>query len=147
MLLLCAAALAADTPDWHAAQARQFLKKGWQQDADDQVRAGLALEDSHAELNGLCVELAQAEGDIDRALACASNGAAASTGDIELRAGLSLIEGWLRSNFGWVELRGPEGIALVRVELIVTGLVLDAALPPHELTELAWRRIDGLISG
>ncbi len=128
MLFMYATALAAATPDWHAAQARQFLQKGWRRDADAEVRAGLELQDSHVGLNTLCVEMARAEGDIDRALACASRGAAAATGDLEARAALSVMEGWLRSNFGWVELRGPDGIDLVRLEPIVTGLVLDAEL-------------------
>ncbi|MSQ03621.1 MAG: hypothetical protein EXR71_17345 [Myxococcales bacterium] len=143
MLLLHAVAIASETPDWHAAQARQFLKKGWAHDADSEVRAGLALEDSHVELNSLCVELARAQGDIDRALACASRGAAASSGDLEGRAALSQQEAWLRANFGWVELRGPEGMPRVHVEPIATGLVLDAELQSF-LADAATRGRAGL---
>ncbi len=128
MILLLATALAAESPAWHAAQARQFLKRGWLDDADAEVRTGLLLDPAHVELNALCVELARGEGDIERALACASAGAAADTGDLDARAALSQAEAWLRSNFGFVEVRGPAGIGSVRAAIVSTSLLLDEEL-------------------
>lgn len=127
-MLLLAAAFAADTADWHAAQARQFLKKGWNGDAEAEVAAGLGLDPHHVELNGYCVQLARAAGDVRRALACAAAGAAATTGDLEARARLSQTEAWLRENFGWVEVRGPAGVDHARLPLVTTGMQLDAEL-------------------
>lgn len=39
-MILLTAALAAESPAWHAAQARQFLKRGWIDDANAEVLAG-----------------------------------------------------------------------------------------------------------
>ncbi len=128
MILWFAVAWAADTPDWHLAQARQFQKRGWLADADTETRAGLALDPAHVELNTICVELALPVGDVDRALRCAQSGAAADVGDLDRRAQLAQVEAWLRANFGWVELRGPEGVPRVRPALTSTGLQLDTAL-------------------
>lgn len=128
MMLLTTLAFAADTPDWHAAQARGFLKKGWTEDAESEVAAGLALDPHHLELNALCVDLSRREGDIDRAIACAAAGAAADSGDLDARAQLSQVEAWLRANFGWVDVAGPEGVARARLDLVATSMQLDAEL-------------------
>lgn len=128
MILLVTAALAAESPAWHAAQARQFLKRGWTADADAEVIAGLALAPEDVELNSLCVDLALRQGDIERALACAATGAAAPDGDLDARAALSQMEGWLRANFGFVDVRGPEGILQVKATLASTSLLLEREL-------------------
>lgn len=130
---------AAETPDWHAAQARQFLKRGWTADAEAQVAAGLALAPGHVELNSLCVELALPLGDVERALACAARGAAADGGDLDQRAHLAQTEAWLRANFAFLELSGPPGIERARPALESTGLQLDAAL--LEFTARAGERL------
>jgi hypothetical protein len=128
MIALVAAAFAADTADWHAAQARQFLKKGWTADAEAEVAAGLALDPHHVELDTMCVDLARAAGDITRAITCAAAGAAATEGDLDARARLSQTETWLRENFGWVEVHGPDGVVRARLVLEATSMQLDAAL-------------------
>lgn len=128
MILLTTLALAADTPDWHAAQARSFLKKGWTEDAEAEVAAGLSLDANHLDLNSLCIDLSRQKGDIDRAIRCAAAGAAAETGDLDARARLSQVEGWLRANFGWVDVAGPEGVARARLDLVATSMQLDAEL-------------------
>ncbi len=130
MILLLTAALAAESPAWRAAQARQFLKRGWIDDANAEVVAGLALAPEDVELNSLCVDLARRQGDIERALHCAAVGAAAPDGDLEARAALSQVEGWMRANFGFVEVRGPDGIVEVKGALVSTSLLLEAEL--HE---------------
>ncbi len=126
MILLVAAALAGESPDWHAAQARHFLKKGWMDDAEAEVALGLATDASHVELNAICVELARREGNIDRAIRCAAAGASADAGDLDTRAELSQVELWLRSNYGWIEISG--GAASARLTLEATSMQLDADL-------------------
>ncbi|GDX81135.1 hypothetical protein LBMAG42_29460 [Deltaproteobacteria bacterium] len=128
MIMLATIALAADTPDWHAAQARGFLKKGWIEDAEAEVAAGLVLDPHHLDLNALCVDLSRQRGDIDGAIACAAAGAAADSGDLDTRARLSQVEGWLRANFGWVDLAGPEGVVRARLDLVATSMQLDGEL-------------------
>lgn len=128
MILLTALAFAAETPDYYAAQARLFLKKGWTEDAEAQVTAGLALDPHHLDLNAICVDLSRRAGDVDRAIACAAAGAAADAGDLDARVRLSQVEGWLRANYGWVDLTGPEGVSRARLELVATSMQLDAEL-------------------
>ncbi len=128
MLLTAALAMAASTADYHAAQARVFVKKGWIDDADEEVRAGLALDPDHLELNAICVELAQREIDVDRALACAARGAAATEGNTEARANLSQVETFYRQNYGWLEIRGPDGVHRAPAALTPPALMLDAGL-------------------
>lgn len=143
MLLAACLALAADTADYHAAQARVFVKKGWLADADSEVRAGLALDPDHLDLNALCVELAQRAVDLDRALACAARGAAAPTGNTDTRAALSQLEAFYRENYGWIEIRGPEGVHRAPATLSPPGLLLDAELK-RAATVVAERAAKGL---
>lgn len=128
MILLFAAALAAESAAWHAEQARQFLKRGWIDDANAEVEAGLAQELENVELNAICVDIARRQGDIERALRCAARGAAALEGDLDARVALSQMEGWLRNNFGFVEVSGPAGIEAVKAPLVSTSLLLDTEL-------------------
>lgn len=128
MILLVAAALGGESPDWHAAQARHFLKKGWTDDAEAEVALGLATDAQHVELNAICVELARLEGNIDRALRCAAAGASADVGDLDTRAGLSQMELWLRANYGWIEISGPTGRGTTRLSMEATSMQLDADL-------------------
>ena len=125
---LACIAWGAESADWHVAQARQFIKRGWTLDADAEVRAGLAAFPGHLALNALCVELARARMDIARALDCAAAGVASRDGDLELRAELSRIEGWMQENFGFVALQGPDGTPRGRVAIRPVGLMLDPEL-------------------
>ncbi len=128
MLLFVALAAAAESADYHAAQARIFYKRGWFDDAELEVEKGLALEPDNVDLCGLCVDLARREADIDRVLACAARGAASSLGSTDARANLSQVESFVRQNYGWVELRGPEGLHRAQVTMEPPKLMLDAEL-------------------
>ncbi len=128
MILLATLAAATESADYHAAQARIFFKKGWFDDAEAEVEQGLALEPDNVDLCGLCVDLARREADIDRVLACAARGAASSHGSTDARAALSQVESFVRQNYGWVELRGPEGLRRARVTMEPPRLLLDAEL-------------------
>lgn len=128
LILLCSPGVALESADWHAAQARQFLKKGWDDDARSQVEAGLLLDPTHVLLNALCVDIARKDADIPRAISCAAQGAAASHGDIEVRAELSRLEGWMRENFGTIHVLAPDGTTRGKLELSAIGLQLDPEL-------------------
>ncbi|MBM4366343.1 MAG: hypothetical protein FJ102_09005 [Deltaproteobacteria bacterium] len=143
MLLLASLAAAAESADYHAAQARIFFKKGWYDDAEAEVEQGLALAPDNVDLCGLCVELAGREADIDRVLACAARGAASSHGSTDARAALSQVESFVRQNYGWIELRGPEGQHRARVTVEPPRILLDAELK-RTATLAAARAAQGL---
>lgn len=129
MILWCFSLVwAAESPEWYAAQARQFQKRGWTADAEAQVLAGLKLAPDHLGLNALCVELARATVDIPRAIECAARGVSAPDGELELRAELSRLESWMRENFGLIEVKGPDGMPRGRLDIRPTGLILDPEL-------------------
>ncbi|MBM4393154.1 MAG: hypothetical protein FJ090_18675 [Deltaproteobacteria bacterium] len=128
MLILASFAAATESADYHAAQARIFVRRGWYDDAEAEVALGLALDPENVDLCGLCVDLGRREADIDRVLACAARGAASSQGSTDARAALSQVESFVRQNYGWIEMRGPDGLRRARVTMESPRILLDAEL-------------------
>ncbi|MDP2310599.1 MAG: hypothetical protein Q8P18_31560 [Pseudomonadota bacterium] len=113
----------------HVAQARQFVKNKWYDDAVVEIEAALAApggeDDFDAHWLGAQVyyELVRA----DRAVVLAER-AALLAPNADAREQASSFATFLRATFGFVELRGPQAGMTSRLQLESTSVIFDADL-------------------
>ena len=148
MILVVAAAFAEDggTVRHHVAQAKQFVKNKWYDDAAIEIEAALAAPggsesfDAHwlgAQVYLELVDVARATELAERAAILAPNA--------DAREQAANFSTWLHDNFGIVEVRGPDAGMSSRLQIERTSVVFDAdqkrlinkvALKAHEVTRL-----------
>lgn len=127
--LLAIHAAHAESVSYHVAQARQFVKKGWYDDAAAEIEAGLKMADGPTdfELNWLGAQVYYEKMDIDRAQGCAARALeSAPAGDAKDRA--AAYQSFLSETFGWVTIRGPREGLSSRLQLDVTSMIFDVDL-------------------
>lgn len=115
--------------DHHTAQARQFVKRGWYDDAAAEIETGLQLPGGSTdfELNWLGAQIHYQRIDIDRALPFADRAVEnAPTDDSRDRA--AAFRDYLKGTFGWVLIRGPREGLTSRLQLESSSIVFDADL-------------------
>jgi len=132
-LLLAVPALHAQDTDksvrHHVAQARQFVKNKWYDDAATEIEAALAAPegtesfDAHWIGAQVYYELVR----VDRALALADR-AALLAPNAEAREQVVSFAAFLHTTFGYVDLSGPVPGLSSRLQLEVTSVVFDADL-------------------
>ncbi|MDP2311869.1 MAG: hypothetical protein Q8P41_03125 [Pseudomonadota bacterium] len=137
LLAVPAAHAAPDAPDdpaggsvrHHVAQARQFVKNKWYDDAALEIAAALAAPggadsfDAHWLGAQIYYEVVQA----DRALVLAER-AALLAPNAETREQATTFATFLRSTFGYVALTAPQAGMTSRLQLECTSIVFDADL-------------------
>lgn len=148
MILVVAAAMAEEggSVRHHVAQAKQFVKNKWYDDAALEIEAALAAPggadsfDAHwlgAQVYLELVDVARASELAERAAILAPNA--------DAREQAANFSTWLKENFGVVEVRGPEAGITSRLQIERTSVVFDAdqkrlinkvALKAHEQTRL-----------
>ena len=113
----------------HVAQARQFVKNKWYDDAVVEIEAALAAPggadnfDAHWIGAQVYYELVRA----DRALLLAER-AALLAPNADAREQASSFATFLRATFGFVDLRGPQPGLTSRLQLESTSVIFDADL-------------------
>ncbi len=113
----------------HVAQARQFVKKGWYDDAASEIEAGLRMPEGATdfELNWLGAHVYYERLDIDRAAECAVRAVeSAPEGQGKDRA--IAYHSFLTETFGWVQIRGPRDGLSSRLQLELTSMIFDVDL-------------------
>jgi hypothetical protein len=121
----------------HVAQARQFVKNKWYDDAATEIEAALAApeggESFDAHWIGAQVYYEQVQ--VDRALVLADR-AALLAPNAEAREQVVSFAAFLHATFGYVGLSGPQPGMTSRLQLEVTSVVFDADLK-RLITKLA----------
>ncbi len=113
----------------HVAQARQFVKNKWYDDAAAEIEAALAAPGGAESFDAhwLGAQVYYEEVEADRALVLADR-AALLAPNAEAREQASSFATFLRATFGHVDLRGPQAGLTSRLQLECTSLVFDADL-------------------
>lgn len=119
----------ADPVDHHTAQARQFVKRGWYDDAAAEVEAGLQLAGGTTDfdLNWLGAQIHYQRVDIDRALPFADR-AVENAPEENARERATAFRDYLKNTFGWVQIRGPREGLTSRLQLESSSIVFDTDL-------------------
>ena len=130
-LLLSAPAWAGEDTDHHINQARLFMRKGWMEDADAELRAALESPSGQTfvvyELAG---QVAWELLDIERAIEMAEGAAAVAPTAQQKAAAEQLALGY-RQQFGFLTIDAPHEGMTSRLQLESTSLILSAELKEY----------------
>ena len=113
----------------HVAQARQFVKNKWYEDAAVEIEAALAAPNGldSFDAHWLGAQIYYELVDVDRAAALAER-AAALAPNADAREQAANYSQFLRENFGVIEVTGPEAGMRSRLQLERSSVVFDADL-------------------
>jgi len=113
----------------HLAQAQLFVRRRWFEDADTELRAGLALPEGERdyELHWLAAQVAWELLDVERALEMAQASAELAPDDARRQAARDLAESY-RNGFGFLEISGPRAGLVSRLQLEPEGPIFDPEL-------------------
>ena len=128
-LALVPAALAQASAEDHLAQAQLFVRKRWFHDADDELRAGLALpagQDSYA-LHWLAAQVAWELLDVERAMKMAQDAADLAPDEARCQAATALVDSY-RTGFGFLDVRAPQPGVVSRLQVEPQGPIFDPEL-------------------
>ncbi len=142
---LLAPALAQEAPSarHHVAQARQFVKNKWYEDAAAELEKALAAPGGAEsfEAHWLGAQVYYELVDVDRAVSLADR-AATLAPNADAREQAANYASFLRQTFGAVEIRGPEAGMRSRLQIESASVIFDADLK-RLVNKVALRARDG----